>query len=130
VSELDFLLGNSEEQKVSVEVQTDNKDKSVDRSERGKEVEREDGKASKNGEEKERRSDNVTEIMRKFVTKDPKIGVWSYPSFLLLQYLYSTIPGFRMSRVAKEALEKGLKDMYPDLFRKAEEVYRSTIDRG
>jgi len=65
---------------------------------------------------------NIEEIMRKFVDKDPKIGIWSYPSYLLLQYLYNTIPGFKMSKVAREALEKGLKEMYPDLFEIAEKV--------
>lgn len=64
----------------------------------------------------------VMAIMERFGDRDPKIGVWSYPAFLLLQYLYSTVPGFRMSRVAKEALERGLKEMYPELYSIAEEV--------
>lgn len=64
----------------------------------------------------------VMAIMERFGDRDPKIGVWSYPAFLLLQYLYSTVPGFRMSRVAKEALERGLKEMYPELYSVAEEV--------
>ncbi|MCI4455891.1 MAG: hypothetical protein JHC23_04135 [Sulfolobus sp.] len=66
----------------------------------------------------------VMAIMERFGDRDPKIGVWSYPAFLLLQYLYSTVPGFRMSRVAKEALERGLKEMYPELYLIAEEVAR------
>ena len=66
----------------------------------------------------------VMAIMERFGDRDPKIGVWSYPAFLLLQYLYSTVPGFRMSRVAKEALERGLKEMYPELYSIAEEVAR------
>ena len=69
---------------------------------------------------------NVEEIMKKFIDRDPKIGVWSYPSYLLLQYLYNTIPGFKMSRVAKEALEKGLMEMYPELFKTAEKVAKET----
>lgn len=64
----------------------------------------------------------VEEIMKKFTDKDPKIGIWSYPSYLLLQYLYNTIPGFKMSKVAREALEKGLREMYPELFKIAEKV--------
>ncbi|MCG2909871.1 MAG: hypothetical protein L7G92_04760 [Stygiolobus sp.] len=67
-------------------------------------------------------SDNIEDIMRKFLDRDPKIGVWSYPAFLVLQYLYHTIPGFKMSRTAKEALEKGLKEMYPDLYNIAEKI--------
>ena len=66
----------------------------------------------------------VMAIMERFGDRDPKIGVWSYPAFLLLQYLYSTVPGFRMSRVAKEALERGLKEMYPELYSIAEEIAR------
>ena len=67
---------------------------------------------------------NVEELMKKFIERDPKIGIWSYPSYLLLQYLYNTIPGFKMSEVAKNALEKGLREMYPDLFKTAEKVTR------
>lgn len=69
---------------------------------------------------------DVEEIMKKFINKDPKIGVWSYQSYLLLQYLYNTVPGFKMSRVAKEALERGLREMYPDLFKLAEKVARES----
>ncbi|BCU69444.1 hypothetical protein [Stygiolobus caldivivus] len=64
----------------------------------------------------------VKQKMREFIEKDPKIGVWSYPAFLVLQYLYHTVPSFKMSRVAKEALEKGLSEMYPDLFKIATEL--------
>ncbi|AOL16273.1 hypothetical protein BFU36_05680 [Sulfolobus sp. A20] len=66
--------------------------------------------------------DKIKVEMMKYINKDPKIGVWSYPAFLVLQYLYHTVPGFKMSRVAKEALEKGLKEMYPDLFEVAEKL--------
>jgi len=64
----------------------------------------------------------IKEKMREFIKRDPKIGVWSYQAFLVLQYLYHTIPGFKMSKVAKEALEKGLSEMYPELFKIATEV--------
>lgn len=70
----------------------------------------------------EHREDNVEAIMKSFLNRDPKIGVWSYPAFLVLQYLYNTKPGFKMSKVAKEALEYGLKKMYPELFEKAEKI--------
>lgn len=70
----------------------------------------------------ESRDDNVESIMKSFLDKDPKIGVWSYPAFLVLQYLYNTKPGFKMSKVAREALEYGLKKMYPELFEKAEKI--------
>ncbi|AAY79622.1 hypothetical protein [Sulfolobus acidocaldarius] len=66
--------------------------------------------------------DNIKGIMKKFIDRDPKIGIWSYPSFLVLQYLYHTVPGFKMSKIAKDALERGLREIYPDLFRIAEEV--------
>ncbi|MUM65248.1 hypothetical protein D1867_08365 [Acidianus infernus] len=68
------------------------------------------------------REDSIESIMKKFLEKDPKIGIWSYPAYLVLQYLYNTKPGFKMSKVAKEALEYGLKHMYPDLFSKAEKI--------
>ncbi|BDC18411.1 hypothetical protein [Acidianus sp. HS-5] len=73
----------------------------------------------KKGESSE---DSTENIMKRFLDKDPKIGVWSYPAYLVLQYLYNTKPGFKMSRIAKEALEYGLKNMYPDLFSKAEKI--------
>lgn len=69
---------------------------------------------------------NIEEFMKKFIERDPKIGVWSYPSYLLLQYLYNTIPGFKMSKVAKDALEKGLREMYPELFKIAEKVAKES----
>jgi len=70
----------------------------------------------------ENTENQVEEIMKKFLEKDPKVGVWSYPSYLLLQYLYMTVPSFKMSKVAKDALEKGLKEIYPELFSVAEKV--------
>ncbi|AHC50711.1 hypothetical protein SUSAZ_01025 [Sulfolobus acidocaldarius SUSAZ] len=66
--------------------------------------------------------DNIKGVMKRFIDRDPKIGIWSYPSFLVLQYLYHTVPGFKMSKIAKDALERGLREIYPDLFRIAEEV--------
>ncbi len=68
-------------------------------------------------------------IMERFADRDPKIGVWSYPAFLLLQYLYNTVPGFKMSRVAKDALERGLREMYPELYEIAEEVSRKIYEK-
>ena len=73
--------------------------------------------------------EQVARFMERFADRDPKIGVWSYPAFLLLQYLYNTVPGFRMSKVAKDALERGLREMYPDLFQIAEEVSRKIYER-
>lgn len=74
------------------------------------------------GKKEDSEEDSIESIMKKFLEKDPKIGIWSYPAYLVLQYLYNTKPGFKMSRVAKEALEYGLKHMYPDLFSKAEKI--------
>ena len=73
--------------------------------------------------------EQVARFMERFADRDPKIGVWSYPAFLLLQYLYNTVPGFKMSKVAKDALERGLREMYPDLFQIAEEVSRKIYER-
>ncbi|WP_246252971.1 hypothetical protein [Acidianus brierleyi] len=73
--------------------------------------------------------DPIEDSMEKFLDKDPKIGVWSYPAFLVLQYLYNTKPGFRMSKVAKEALELGLKQIYPELFKIAEKVSEEKKNR-
>ncbi|MFP3218062.1 hypothetical protein [Acidianus sp.] len=74
------------------------------------------------GKKEDYEEDSIESVMKKFLEKDPKIGIWSYPAYLVLQYLYNTKPGFKMSRVAKEALEYGLKHMYPDLFSKAEKI--------
>lgn len=73
-------------------------------------------------ETQQKDTSSIEMLMKKFIDKDPKIGIWSYPSYLLLQYLYNTIPGFKMSRTAKEALERGLKEMYPELYSIAEKV--------
>ncbi len=131
MSELDFLLGGTEEREKGEERRENIQQKE-------KEAELREGLVEEKVREKqaedESRStvlkDNVETLMRKFINKDPKVGIWSYPSFILLQYLYNTVPGFKMSRVAKEALERGLKEMYPDLFRKAEEVYHSTLSNA
>ncbi|MCI2415228.1 MAG: hypothetical protein MPF33_08335 [Candidatus Aramenus sp.] len=80
-------------------------------------------------EESKGSSPGVEEMMSSFLDKDPKIGVWSYPAFMVLQYLYNTKPGFKMSRVAKEALEMGLRQLYPELFKIAEKVYREKVEK-
>ncbi|QCO29725.1 hypothetical protein DFR88_03805 [Metallosphaera sedula] len=67
---------------------------------------------------------SLEQLMESLLDKDPKIGVWSYPGYAVLQYLYHTKPGFRMSKVAKDALELGLKQLYPDLYSKAESLAR------
>ncbi|WP_238027496.1 hypothetical protein, partial [Metallosphaera javensis (ex Hofmann et al. 2022)] len=67
---------------------------------------------------------DLEQLMESLLDKDPKIGVWSYPAYAVLQYLYHTKPGFRMSKVAKDALELGLKQLYPDLYMKAESLAR------
>ncbi|MEM0069186.1 hypothetical protein, partial [Metallosphaera sp.] len=67
---------------------------------------------------------SLDQLMESLLDKDPKIGVWSYPGYAVLQYLYHTKPGFRMSKVAKDALELGLKQLYPDLYSKAESLAR------
>jgi len=69
--------------------------------------------------------DEIEKRMREFLKRQPKIGIWSYPAYVLLQYLYSTIPGFKISKTAREALELGLKQMYPELFEKAQKVCKS-----
>jgi hypothetical protein len=80
-------------------------------------------------EESKGSSSSVEELMSSFLDKDPKIGVWSYPAFMVLQYLYNTKPGFKMSRIAKEALEMGLRQLYPELFKIAEKVYREKAEK-
>ncbi len=145
MSELDFLLNrkkstpvhDSEEKREEVRVPQS----TVERKERQAETVQSGEKREENqknveeagGEKEESREKNeestVEEIMASFLDKDPKIGVWSYPAFLVLQYLYNTKPGFKMSRVAKEALEMGLRQMYPELFKKAEEVYRERMGK-
>ncbi|MDT7860889.1 MAG: hypothetical protein RRA45_01550 [Saccharolobus sp.] len=95
MSELDFLL---------------KKRKNIEENKNVEEIKNETKENANNN------TDKIKNEMKKFLERDPKIGVWSYPAFLVLQYLYHTIPGFKMSRVAKEALERGLKEMYPELF--------------
>ncbi|AAK40400.1 hypothetical protein SULI_05160 [Saccharolobus solfataricus] len=102
MSELDFLLKKKRK--------SEDEEKIINNNENAKKEE------ITNEEEK------IKNDMLKYIEKDPKIGVWSYPAFLVLQYLYHTVPGFKMSRTAKEALEKGLKEMYPTLFTIAEKI--------
>ncbi|QGA55128.1 hypothetical protein GFS03_11375 [Sulfolobus sp. E5-1-F] len=102
MSELDFLL--KKKKKSDNEEKSDNNNESV--------------KKEENLHEEEK----IRNEMLKYIERDPKIGVWSYPAFLVLQYLYHTVPGFKMSRIAKEALEKGLKEMYPTLYDIAEKI--------
>jgi hypothetical protein len=121
VSELDFLLkrkeGRSEESSAQGRGSGDG--------ERGAQTHEPEVQAPESVKNQPGEEGKVKEIMVKFLGKDPKIGVWSYPAFLVLQYLYNTIPGFKVSKVAKEALEAGLKQIYPDLFREAEEIVRT-----
>jgi hypothetical protein len=67
-------------------------------------------------------NDPVIGKMKEFLNKPPKIGIWSYPAFLVLHYLYTTKPGFKISKTARDALELGLRTMYPELFDKATKV--------
>ncbi|QKR00350.1 hypothetical protein GWK48_08155 [Metallosphaera tengchongensis] len=71
--------------------------------------------------------DEVEKLMGNFLDKDPKIGVWSYPSYMVLQYLFHTKPGFKMSKMAKDALEIGMRQLFPDLYSKAEKIAK---DKG
>ncbi|MEM0174110.1 MAG: hypothetical protein QXV69_05300 [Sulfolobaceae archaeon] len=101
MNELDFLFNNNNNKKIQQEINYISKN-------------------IMNGPE-----DEIEKKMKEFLKKQPKIGVWSYPAFVLLQYLYSTVPGFKISKTAKEALELGLKQMYPELFEKAKKVCNS-----
>lgn len=137
MSELDLIFNRKktkvEEEKSSAteieekkEVPKEEKNKEVNKAEQKVEDKNNDTQTEIEAIEKTRINQNVEELMKKFLEKDPKIGVWSYPSYLLLQYLYNTIPGFKMSKVAKDALEKGLREMYPDLFEIAEKVAKES----
>ncbi|MCY0850322.1 hypothetical protein [Sulfuracidifex metallicus] len=122
MSELDFLLGKKDNQPTKEETRTnDNVSENVN-----EKPDYTENKIEQNINDKLKK-DNIESVMLKFLNRDPKIGIWSYPSFILLQYLYNTVPGFKMSKVAKEALEMGLREMYPELFKKAEELYHSRM---
>jgi len=137
LSELDLIFNRKktkvDEEKSSAteieekkEVPKEEENKDVNKVEQKVEDKNNDTQTKIEAIEKTRINQNVEELMKKFLEKDPKIGVWSYPSYLLLQYLYNTIPGFKMSKVAKDALEKGLREMYPDLFEVAEKVAKES----
>ncbi len=130
MSELDFLLNRKKSVESAEEKREEKKEESQNSIEKREEKEKDTLEPIVNTEEKkedvrkevEEYRNTIEESMEKFLDKDPKIGVWSYPAFLVLQYLYSTKPGFKMSKIAKEALELGMKQIYPDLFRIAEKV--------
>lgn len=137
MSELDLIFNRKktkvEEEKSSAteieekkEVPKEEENKDVNKVEQKVEDKNDNIQTKVEAIEKTRINQNVEELMKKFLEKDPKIGVWSYPSYLLLQYLYNTIPGFKMSKVAKDALEKGLREIYPDLFEVAEKVAKES----
>ncbi|WP_338599464.1 hypothetical protein V6M85_09990 [Sulfolobus tengchongensis] len=116
MSELDFLL---KKKKKSENNEIEDKN--------GNNLEFRDDTKNESENKNEKEEDKIENEMLKYIEKDPKIGVWSYPAYLVLQYLYHTVPGFRVSRTAKEALEKGLKEMYPSLFDIAEKITKEKI---
>lgn len=134
MSELDLIIKRKKSDVESNEVKKENSETEVKQLIETKDISKIEGNSTKeiNSSTKEDKSPDVKsekdnsllikEKMREFIQKDPKIGVWSYPAFLVLQYLYHTVPGFKMSKVAKEALEKGLSEMYPELFKIATEL--------
>ncbi|EZQ04797.1 MULTISPECIES: hypothetical protein [Acidianus] len=136
MSELDFLLKkkkSSEEKIEKIEKrEEENQEKREDYNVKTEEKSSDPlNYTEENGEKKqesgEKSIDSIEEIMNKFLEKDPKIGVWSYPAFLVLQYLYNTKPGFRIGKVAKEALEIGLRQLYPELFDRAIDIYKNKV---
>ena len=75
MSELDILL----RKKKNTEENSDKK------TENNEELRKNDEKSNDTDEQNEK----IINIMEKFLDRDPKIGVWSYPAFLVLQYLES-----------------------------------------
>jgi hypothetical protein len=134
MSELDLIIKRKKSDVESNEVKKENSETEVKQLVETKDIGKIEGNSTKelNSSNKEDNSPDVKsekdkslvikEKMKEFIQKDPKIGVWSYQAFLVLQYLYHTVPSFKMSKVAKEALEKGLSEMYPELFKIATEL--------
>lgn len=134
MSELDLIIKRKKSDIGSNEVKKENSETEVKQVVETKDVSKIEGNSTQelNSSNKEDKSPDVKfdkdksleikEKMKEFIQKDPKIGVWSYQAFLVLQYLYHTVPSFKMSKVAKEALEKGLSEMYPELFKIATEL--------
>jgi len=134
MSELDLIIKRKKSDVESNEVKKENSETEVKQLVETKDISKTEGNSTKelNSSNKEDKSPDVKsekdkslvikEKMKEFIQKDPKIGVWSYQAFLVLQYLYHTVPSFKMSKVAKEALEKGLSEMYPELFKIATEL--------
>jgi len=133
MSELDLIIKRKKSDVESNEVKKENSETEVKQLVETKDISKIEGNPTElNSSNKEDKSPDVKsekdkllvikEKMKEFIQKDPKIGVWSYQAFLVLQYLYHTVPSFKMSKVAKEALEKGLSEMYPELFKIATEL--------
>jgi len=134
MSELDLIIKRKKSDVESNEVKKENSETEAKQLVETKDISKIEGNSTKelNSSNKEDKSPDVKsekdkslvikEKMKEFIQKDPKIGVWSYQAFLVLQYLYHTVPSFKMSKVAKEALEKGLSEMYPELFKIATEL--------
>lgn len=134
MSELDLIIKRKKSDIESNEVKKENSETEVKQLVETTDISKMEGNSTKelNSSNKEDKSPDVKsekdksleikEKMKEFIQKDPKIGVWSYQAFLVLQYLYHTVPSFKMSKVAKEALERGLSEMYPELFKIATEL--------
>lgn len=123
MSELDLIFSRKKKEEIKKEEKKETKieDQKIETINTEEKKENEEN-SNKVEDQKVQQSNNIEDLMKKFIEKDPKIGVWSYPAYLLLQYLYNTIPGFKMSKTAKDALERGLREMYPELYQIAEKV--------
>lgn len=122
MSELDLIIKRKKSDVESNEVKKENSESDVKQLIEIKDISKIEGNSTNDVKSEKDNSLLIKEKMREFINKDPKIGVWSYPAFLVLQYLYHTVPGFKMSKIAREALEKGLSEIYPELFKIATEL--------
>lgn len=81
-------------------------------------------KQTKKVEEDKKVSSNL-EILEKVAeetSKNPRLSVWSLDGFTVLKYLRETIPKFSISEEAKNILDDGVKNKYPELWKELKKL--------
>ena len=75
---------------------------------------------SEKGISDEVKSDKLQQAVRE-ANKQPRITVWSPLSKAVLSYFRKTTPEFSVSEVARKILEEGVRKMFPDISKLADE---------
>ncbi len=67
-------------------------------------------------------SDDKIEEIKKEVSKNPRISLWSSKSAACLKYLKKSTPEFSISSESSNLLEEAIKNKYPDIWELFEDL--------